>query len=81
MKKYLREIEQSGVILVVIGIVCSMIWGYGVGMWPCTVGLVCWLVSFLYKAFHWETYARENKQNIIILLIAIFFLIIKMLVR
>ena len=81
MKKYLREIEVSGLILVIIGIGCSLVWGPAFGMWPCAIGLVCWLITFLYKAFHWETYARENKQNIIILLVAIFILIIKMLFR
>ena len=81
MKKYLREIEVSGLILVIIGIVCSWIWGSYFGMWPCLVGLFLWLVSFLYKAFHWNEYARENKQNIMILLIAIIILILQMIIR
>lgn len=81
MKKYLREIEMSGLILVIIGVVLSMFVGNGYAMWPCGYGLLLWLVSFLYKAFHWQEYERENKQNIIILLIAIIFLIIKMLAR
>ena len=54
MKKYLREIEISALILIIIGIVCSWIWGANFGMWPCCVGLLLWLVSFLYKAFHWN---------------------------
>ena len=81
MKKYLREIEISGLILVIIGIVCSWIWGAYFGMWPCSMGLLLWLVTFLYKAFHWNEYARENKQNILIVLIAIAILILKMLIR
>lgn len=81
MKKYLREIEISGLILVIIGIVCSLIWGYAYGMWPCAIGLLCWLITFLYKAFRWKEYERENKQNIMILLIAIVILTIKMLFR
>ncbi|MBQ7513156.1 MAG: hypothetical protein IJS95_02055 [Prevotella sp.] len=81
MKKYLREIEVSGLILVIIGIVLSWIRGANVGMWPCLVGLLLWLITFLYKAFHWNEYARENRQNIIILLIAIIILIIQMLMR
>ena len=81
MKKYLREIEISGLILVIIGIVCSWVWGANFGMWPCCVGLLLWLVSFLYKAFHWNEYARENRQNIIILLIAIGFLFLQMIMR
>ena len=81
MKKYLREIEVSGLILVIIGIVLSWIRGANVGMGPCLVGLLLWLITFLYKAFHWNEYARENRQNIIILLIAIIILIIQMLMR
>lgn len=79
MKKYLRELEVSGLILVIIGIVCSWIWGATFGMWPCLVGLFLWLITFLYKAFHWGEYAHENKQNITILLIAIMILILQMI--
>lgn len=81
MKKYLREIEVSGLILVIIGIIVSWIKGSNYGMWPCLTGLFLWLITFLYKAFHWSEYARENKQNIMILLIAIIILILQMLMR
>jgi hypothetical protein len=81
MKKYLREIEVSGLVLVIIGIVCSWIWGSNYGMWPCCLGLLLWLASFLYKAFHWNEYERENRQNIMILIIAIIILIVQMIRR
>lgn len=81
MKKYLREIEVSGLILVIIGIVSSYIWGANFGMWSCAVGMLLWLVSFLYKAFQWNEYERENRQNIMILMLAIVILIIQMLLR
>ena len=81
MKKYLREIELSGLLLVIIGVVCSLVWGYNFGMWPCAMGLLLWLITFLYKAFNWKEYERDNRQNIMILLIAIFILTIKMLLR
>lgn len=81
MKKYLREIEISGLVLVIIGIICSWIWGSNYGMWPCCLGLLLWLVSFMYKAFHWNEYERENKQNIMILIIAIIILIVQMIRR
>ena len=81
MKRFIREIELSGLLLVIIGVVCSMVWGYNFGMWPCAPGLALWLITFLYKAFRWKEYERENRQNIIILLIAIFILTIKMLFR
>ena len=81
MKKYLREIEVSGLILVIIGIVSSYIWGANFGMWSCAIGMLLWLISFLYKAFNWNEYERENRQNIMILTIAIIILIIQMLIR
>lgn len=81
MKKYLKEIEVSGMILLIIGIVCSYIWGKHIGVWPCVCGLILWFVSFIYKAFHWTEYARENKNNIIILIIAICLLIFQMIAR
>ena len=81
MKKYLREIELSGLLLVIIGVVCSMVWGYNFGMWPCAMGLLLWLITFLYKAFNWKEYERDNKQNVGIILIATFILIIQRLLR
>ena len=54
MRKYLREIEISGVILAAIGIICALVWGTPYGMWPCGLGLLLLLVIFLYKAFHWK---------------------------
>ena len=68
MEKYLREIEVSGLVLVVAGIVFSL-FGVGLAEWFCGIGMLLWLVTFLYRAFHWNEYERENKQNISILLI------------
>ena len=42
MKKYLREIEVSGLILVIIGIILSWIKGSNYGMWTCSLGLILW---------------------------------------
>ena len=79
MKKYLREIEVAGLILTAIGIGISYIWNVQYGVWPCGVGLFLLLIIFLYKAFHWKEYERENKQYIWIILICIFILILQML--
>ena len=81
MKKYLREIEVSGLILTAIGVVCALVWGARFGMWPCAIGLLLLLVVFLYKAFHWKEYERENKQYIMIILLAIFILFIQMIIK
>lgn len=79
MKKYLKEIEVSGAILCLFGVLCAYIWDYYIGGWICGVGLLVLLVDFLYKAFHWKEYERENKQYIFIILFAIAILIIQML--
>ena len=79
MKKYLREIEVSGILLLLIGVVLSLFMGVGYGAWPCGAGLLCLLVIFLYKAFHWKEYERENKQYIVMILICIAILLIQML--
>ena len=81
MKKYLREIEVSGLILTAIGIVCALIWGTTFGAWACGFGLLLLLVVFLYKAFHWKEYERENKQYIMIILLTIAILFFQMLTR
>lgn len=80
MKKYLREIEVSGLVLVVAGIVFSL-FGVGLAEWFCGIGILLWLVTFLYKAFHWNEYERENKRNIFILLTTIAFLLAQMLLK
>lgn len=78
MKKYLKEIELASALLMIIGVVLSMVKSYAIGVWPCGIGLLMFLSVFLYKAFHWKEYERENKQYIVILLICIFLLIIQM---
>ena len=81
MKKYLREIQLSSAILCIIGVVLAWIKGNQVGMWPCAVGVLLFIFVVIYKAFNWKEYERDNKQNIGIILIATFILIIQMLPR
>jgi hypothetical protein len=81
LRKYIREIELSGALLLVIGVILSAIIGINFGAWPCGIGLFLLLVSYIYKAFHWQDFERENKQNLIILTIAILLLLIQMIFR
>ena len=81
MKKYLREIQLSSAILCIIGVVLAWIKGNQVGMWPCAVGVLLFVFVVIYKAFNWKEYERDNKQNIGIILIATFILIIQMLLK
>ena len=81
MKKYIKEVEIAGIIIMVIGIVCAHIWGMWYGGWLCGIGILLLLVVFLYKAFNWKEYERENKQYIVIILLAILILFIQMMIR
>lgn len=88
MKKYLKEIEVSGLILTVIGLVCTIICiqfgnesAANFGVWACGLGLLLLFSVVLYKAFHWKEYERDNKQYIVIMLIAIVYLLIRMLLK
>ena len=81
MKKYLKELEISGVILMFIGCIMHRLWSLPVGIWACSIGMIFWLLVVIYKAFHWKEYQRENRMNIVIMLCVIallWFLIIRM---
>ena len=79
MKKYLREIEVAGCLLVIIGVILNLFLGTGYAVGPCAIGLLLWLICFIYRAFHWKEYERENKQYIWIILLTILILFFQML--
>ena len=88
MKKYLREIEVSGVILTAIGIICTVFClqlgnenASIFGLWACGLGLILLFSVIIYKAFHWKEYERDNKRYIFCMLFAIAYLIIRMLLK
>ena len=81
IKKYLKEIELAGMLLLAIGIIIAVAVGNRYGAWPCGAGLLVLLVPFLYKAFHGKEYERENKRYIVIMLFCIILLFIQMLIR
>ena len=80
MKKYIREIEISGVILMLIGCIGHRFLHFNWAIWVCIIGLVLWLLQVVYKAFNWQEYAKDNKQNILMMLFVIvmlFYLILR----
>lgn len=79
IKNHLQELELSGVILMFIGVVLAFTLGMGYGGWVCGTGMLVLLIPVVYKAFHWERYAAENKRNIIITLCTIATLLFQML--
>ena len=78
MKKYLREIQISGIILMLIGCIMVRFFGMQAGVIACGIGIALWLAVVVYKAFHWQEYARDNKQNIVMILLIIALLLIMM---
>ena len=80
MKKYLREIQMVGMVLMTIGVLIA-IFTHSVDSagWLCGAGMGFLLAAFLYMAFHWSEYERENKQNIRILVICIIVLLLQMI--
>ena len=81
MKKYLKEIEMAGMLLLAVGVIIALTAGYNYAAWPCGFGLLLLLVPFLYKAFHWKEYEHENKRYIVIMLICIVLLLLQLLIR
>lgn len=81
MKKHLREIEISGIILMLIGAIMHRFFHIGGGLYICCVGLILWFFNLIYKAFHWKEYERDNKQNIIIMIAVIIMLFVLMITK
>ena len=80
MKKYLKELEIAGMILIGIGVILAHTVGYNYGMWPCGVEMLVLLIPYLYKAFHWKEYEQENRRNIWIITICILLIYIQLLI-
>jgi hypothetical protein len=76
MKKYLKEIETSGIVLLFLGVILGRMANMELGAMISVVGLLLWVLTVIVKAFNWQQYRRDNILNIIIMLgaiVAIFF--------
>ena len=81
MKKYLKEIELSSALLMIIGVVLYFTMGATLAAWTCAIGLILFFTSVIYKAFHWNEYEHDNKQYIAIMIVTIIILIVQMILR
>ena len=79
MKKYLKIIEITGVILMLIGCLGHRLLHLNWAVWVCVAGIALWLIQVIFKAFNWQEYAKDNSQNIIGILIVILMLFIVMI--
>jgi len=79
IKKYLREIEIAGMLLLAVGVFISLAAGSGYGAWPCGAGMLILLIPYLFKAFHWKEYEQENRRNIWIIVLCILIIYIQLI--
>ena len=80
MRKYLKELEIAGMVLIFIGIILAHTAGYNYGAWPCGCGMLVLLVPYLFKAFHWKEYEQENRRNIWIIVLCILVIYMQLLI-
>ena len=81
MRKHLNTIEIAGIVLCVLGILSAMSWGNMFGAWLCGIGMLLWAFVVVYKACHWNEFERQNRQNIILMLMAIAILFFQMILK
>ncbi len=75
MKKYIKEIKISGLLLMLLGIISYRLFSLQAGVWMCIIGIALWMVEIVYKALNWEEYRKDNTQNIIIMILVIVLLL------
>ena len=81
IKKYLREIELAGIILLFIGFILGHLVNLQLGAMIVVIGLLIWLFSVVYKAINWKQYQRENIVNIYVMTGAIIIFLIMLFLR
>ena len=81
IKKYLREIELAGIILLFIGFILGHLVSLQLGAMIVVIGLLIWLFSVVYKAINWKQYQRENIVNIYVMSGAIIIFLIMLFLR
>ncbi len=79
MRKYLKELEVAGMVLIGIGLIIAYTAGKNYGAWPCGAGMLVLLIPYLFKAFHWKEYEQENRRNIWIILLCIIVIYLQIL--
>ena len=63
IKKYLDNIRNAGLFLLIIAFVISTLWGSAHAFFPMLFSVVLLLIVAIYKALHWKEYEKDNKRN------------------
>lgn len=79
MKKYLKEMEIAGIILLFIGVILGHTVGMATGACAVAIGLLLWVATVVIKAFNWNEFRRDNIVNIFVMLGAIILIFISLI--
>lgn len=79
MKKYLKELEIAGIILLFIGVILGHTVGMATGACAVAIGLLIWVATVVIKAFNWNEFRRDNIVNIFVMLGAIILIFISLI--
>ena len=79
MKKYLKEMEIAGIILLFIGVILGHTVGMATGACAVAIGLLLWVTTVVIKAFNWNEFRRDNIVNIFVMLGAIILIFISLI--
>jgi hypothetical protein len=79
MKKYLKELEIAGIILLFIGVILGHTVGMTTGACAVAIGLLLWVATVVIKAFNWNEFRRDNIVNIFVMLGAIILIFISLI--
>lgn len=63
IKKYLDNIRNAGLFLLIIAFVISTLWGSQHAFFPMLFAVVLLVFVAIYKALHWKEYEKDNKRN------------------
>lgn len=79
MKRYLKELELAGILMLFLGVVVGHAANMNVGAMMAAIGLLLWVLTVVVKAFNWQQYRRDNLINIFVMLGAIVMLFVGVL--
>lgn len=63
IKKYLDNIRNAGLFLLITAFVISTLWGSQHAFFPMLFAVVLLVFVAIYKALHWKEYEKDNKRN------------------
>ena len=75
IKNNLNQIRNAGLFLLVIAFIITTLWGSAHAFFPMIFAVILLAIVMIYKALHWNEYAKDNKRNAWIVL-ALFVLIL-----